>query len=58
MRSIEVYVRVGGLGKSRPKVDRTVSLGNGVHIDVNDKVGIVGVEIIGAEEVTKDGKKV
>ena len=54
----DIYVHVGGFGRKRRKVHRTVNLGNGVHLDVNNKDGIVGVEILQAKEVRKDGKKV
>lgn len=52
-----VYVQTA-TGKKKRKITRTVDLGNGVHIDVNDKAGIVGVEVVFAKSVKVDGKEV
>jgi uncharacterized protein YuzE len=52
----DVYVKTA-MSKKKPKVHRTVSLGNGVQIDVNDKAGIVGVEVLDAAEIKVNGKK-
>ena len=50
-----VYIRTL---KKKLKIDRTVELGNGVLIDVNNKHGVVGVEVINVEELRVNGKKV
>ncbi len=45
-----VYVKTE-LGRKKKTITRTVNLGNGVCIDVNDSYGIIGVEIVNAKDV-------
>ncbi len=48
MKNIYVHTDL----KKRRKVHRTVDLGNGVHVDVNDQYGVVGVEVINIKKLS------